>query len=442
MPSSAARSIAVIGAGIAGLAAARTLSDAGHEVTVLESSDRVGGRVASDRIATPHGTCTVDRGFQIYLSAYPEAKRFLDLRALEFRSFLPGALLWDGARTLPVAHPLREPFAALSGILRGALPPGDALRMIPFARQALRGPADGPSDGAIGRTALERLRSAGISERTIDRFFRSFFGGVFFDRTLGTDATRLDFLLRMFAEGFACVPSMGMGEIAAQMAAPITHRVRIHARVEHIERPSSAATASRGGVRVTLATGESIDADAAIVAVGAHDLRRFAPDLPEIHWCGTLAAWFSTPDPSALPPWLILNGSAARGALNHAAALSAIAPEYSAPGRGLFVANTAYLPRDADTATDVAEDMRRTLAQALRRPFRSNPVDGWELVAVQRIPHAIPRQWPEDLVARLPAALGPRTFVAGDHLEDASINGAMRSGRRAAERCLAALAAE
>jgi hypothetical protein len=61
---------------------------------------------------------------------------------------------------------------------------------------------------------------------------------------------------------------------------------------------------------------------------------------------------------------------------------------------------------------------------------------------VQRIPHAIPRQWPEDLVARLPAALGPRTFVAGDHLEDASINGAMRSGRRAAERCLAALAAE
>ena len=60
MPSSAARSIAVIGAGIAGLAAARTLSDAGHEVTVLESSDRVGGRVASDRIATPHGTCTVE----------------------------------------------------------------------------------------------------------------------------------------------------------------------------------------------------------------------------------------------------------------------------------------------------------------------------------------------------------------------------------------------
>ena len=76
------------------------------------------------------------------------------------------------------------------------------------------------SDGAIGQTALERLRSAGISERTIDRFFRSFFGGVFFDRTLGTDATRLDFLLRMFAEGFACVPSRGMGEIAAHMAAP------------------------------------------------------------------------------------------------------------------------------------------------------------------------------------------------------------------------------
>ena len=43
------------------------------------------------------------------------------------------------------------------------------------------------------------------------------------------------------------------------------------------------------------------------------------------------------------------------------------------------------------------------------------------------------------LAARLPSVLGQRVLVAGDHLEDASINGAMRSGRLAAERCLAAL---
>ncbi len=130
------RHIAIVGAGIAGLAAARTLADAGHAVRVLEASDRVGGRVATDRVATTDGEFLVDRGFQIFLSAYPEAPRFLDLRALELRSFLPGALVWNGGRAAPIAHPLREPFAAIAGVLRGVLPLGDALRMVPFARAA------------------------------------------------------------------------------------------------------------------------------------------------------------------------------------------------------------------------------------------------------------------------------------------------------------------
>ena len=418
MPGS--RHITVVGAGIAGLAAARTLSDRGHRVLLLEAGDRPGGRVASDRIAG----CTVDRGFQVFLSAYPEAKRFLDLRALDLKAFMPGAYVWNGARTAAIAHPLREPLMALGGVLCGIVPPRDAVRMIPFARRALRGPSDGPG-AAAGTTALARLEEAGISRTTIDRFFRSFFGGVFFDRSLGTDASRLDFLLRMFAEGFACVPARGMGEIAAQMAAPLAGGIRLGARVEHID-----------GTRVTLAGGERLDSDAVIVATGAHDLSRLVPGLPEIAWCGTLAAWFTTPDPALLPRGLVLNGTG-QGAFNHGAAMSAIAPSYAPPGRGLFVANTAYLPRDSDLSADVAADMHRTLRLALGAAV----TDGWELVEVQRIRRAIPRQWPQDLAHRLPSALGPRVFVAGDHLEDASINGAMRSGRLAAERCAAALGA-
>jgi len=421
---STGRSITIVGAGLAGLAAARTLAEQGHRVAVVEAADRPGGRVASDRI----GGFTIDRGFQVYLSAYPEALRFLDLRALGLRSFLPGALVWNGTRTAAIAHPLREPFAAAAGILRGAMPLGDALRMIPFARAALRGPADGPG-APSGTTALDRLRAAGISEATIDRFFRSFFGGVFFDRSLGTDASRLDFLLRMFAEGFACVPANGMGEIATQMAAPLGSAVRTRARV-----------AALRGTTVELEGGERIAADAVILATGAHDLRRFVPDLPEIAWRGTVAAWFATPEPAALPRWLVLNGSGrgrhGLGAFNHGAAMSAIAPEYAPPGRGLFVANTAYATEDAAPPADTAEDMRRTLGLVLGRAA----VEGWELLAVQRIRRAIPRQWPQDLAHRLPDALGPRVHVAGDHLEDASINGAIRSGRLAAERCARALA--
>jgi predicted NAD/FAD-dependent oxidoreductase len=76
--------------------------------------------------------------------------------------------------------------------------------------------------------------------------------------------------------------------------------------------------------------------------------------------------------------------------------------------------------------------MRRTLTQILG----ARATAGWELVALQRIEHAIPRQWPQDLAKRLPKSLGARVFVAGDHLEDASINGAIRSGRLAATHCM------
>jgi phytoene dehydrogenase-like protein len=414
------RHVAIVGAGIAGLTAARALSDAGHAVTIFERGDRVGGRVASDRI----NGFTIDRGFQIYLSAYPEGKSLLDLRALDLRSFMPGAMVWDGRRRATVAHPLREPLAALSGVLRGVVPPRDALRMIPFARRALSGPAAAPRESE-GTTTLDWLEAAGISRRTIDVFFRSFFGGVFFDSSLRTDASRLEFLLRMFAEGFACVPARGMGEVAANLARglPVETRIRLGTPVERID-----------GTRLALASGELFDADAVILATGAHDLRRLVPELPEIAWCGTMSAWFATPDPSVHSPWLVLNGSGL-GAFNHGAAMSAVADTYAPSGRGLFVANTAALPRGADLSRDVAEDMRRTLTQILG----ARATDGWELLALQRIEHAIPRQWPEDLAARLPKSLGARVFVAGDHLEDASINGAMRSGRLAAAQCLQGL---
>ncbi len=437
----------VVGAGVAGLAAARILREAGHSVTILEASSQAGGRVASDRI----GGFTVDRGYQVYLSTYPEGPRFLDLKALELRAFMPGALVWNGARAATVAHPLREPLAAFLGALRGAVPLGDALRMVPFALAAARGQATEPS--VRGETARARLRTLGVSDATIDGFFRSFFGGVFLDTSLSTDAGRLEFLMRLFANGFACVPARGMGEIAAQLVRGAEGAtLRLNAPVVRI-------APSARGASVTLRSGETVDADAAILATDAASLETLLAadgEPPRARaawrgtlaawrgtlaaWRGTLAAWFATPDPSLLPKWLVLNGSGrggvTQGAFNHGAAMSSIAPEYAPSGRGLFVVNTAYLPQDPAHDRDTAEDMRRTLRQILG----ARATDGWELLTVQRIPRALPREWPEDLAARSRLAAPRGFFLAGDVMEDASINGALRSGRRAAEACLKSLA--
>ncbi|MBI2771474.1 MAG: FAD-dependent oxidoreductase [Burkholderiales bacterium] len=74
-PGPSQQSIAVIGAGIAGLACARTLAQAGHRVTVFEKSDSVGGRTASRD--TPFGT--FDHGAQYFTVRDPRFAKVLAL---------------------------------------------------------------------------------------------------------------------------------------------------------------------------------------------------------------------------------------------------------------------------------------------------------------------------------------------------------------------------
>lgn len=62
--------IAVIGAGLAGLSAARDLEADGHEVHVFEARDRVGGRVWSDTIGTLWGPRVIERGAEFVLDNY------------------------------------------------------------------------------------------------------------------------------------------------------------------------------------------------------------------------------------------------------------------------------------------------------------------------------------------------------------------------------------
>jgi predicted NAD/FAD-dependent oxidoreductase len=67
----AASRVCIIGAGLAGLACARRFSEAGLACTVLERSNGVGGRARTDRVEG----FQLDRGFQVFLSGYPEAAR-------------------------------------------------------------------------------------------------------------------------------------------------------------------------------------------------------------------------------------------------------------------------------------------------------------------------------------------------------------------------------
>jgi monoamine oxidase len=75
--------VCVIGAGFAGLAAADVLAGSGLDVVVLEARDRVGGRVWSDRLPTPLGATVIERGAEFVLAGYDELRRHATTLGLE-----------------------------------------------------------------------------------------------------------------------------------------------------------------------------------------------------------------------------------------------------------------------------------------------------------------------------------------------------------------------
>src|SRR6201986_5469242 len=116
MPPLSERPVVIVGAGLAGLACAQDLMAAGIPVQVLEGSDAVGGRMRTDR----QGGFLLDRGFQVFNTAYPQVKRRSDLKALQLKAFTPGVLLQAGDRRLRFTDPARKP-AGMGGLLRGGL---------------------------------------------------------------------------------------------------------------------------------------------------------------------------------------------------------------------------------------------------------------------------------------------------------------------------------
>ncbi|MDX1675707.1 MAG: FAD-dependent oxidoreductase, partial [Longimicrobiales bacterium] len=223
------RDVVVVGGGLAGLAAAVGLQAGGLDVQLLEASDRVGGRVRTDGV----DGFLLDRGFQVLLTAYPEAGRVLDLEALELRPFHPGARIRVGDAFTRIGDPfrrpadlwptLRSPVGTLADKLRVARlrarsvlqTPGFATRP---AYRRLAGDAAGPAGDGSGSTTMERLEQEGLSDGMIERFFRPFLGGVFLESELVTSSAFFDFVMAMFSAGSAALPAGGMEAIPRQLA--------------------------------------------------------------------------------------------------------------------------------------------------------------------------------------------------------------------------------
>ena len=243
--------VIVVGAGLAGLTCARELGSHGADVLVLERGDQPGGRVRTDEV----DGFLLDRGFQVLLTAYPEARHVLDYERLGLRPFYSGALV----RQAEASRASRTRSATRS-TPRGACVPareGCSTRLR-VARLRRRLAAHSLNE-VLTRpqvTTREALRLEGFSAGIVDGFFRPFLGGIFLDPALDTSSRLFAFVFKLFAEGEAVLPAQGMQAIPRQLAEGLPERtLRLGATVE---------TADGSGV--TLAGGERLEAGAVVVA--------------------------------------------------------------------------------------------------------------------------------------------------------------------------------
>jgi glycine/D-amino acid oxidase-like deaminating enzyme len=381
--------VIVVGAGVAGLACARRLLANGRAPLVLERADAIGGRVRTDIV----DGFLLDHGFQVLPVAYPEARAALDLDRLDLGSFERGVIFRSEGRFRRLADPRHSPVRGLRSLAGGAIRVRDGAGLLRLLRTS-----------GDETTAAEALRSAGVSRATVERVLAPFLRGIFLEEGLTTSSRFLEFVLRSFSGGPAALPHGGIGAITAQLAEGLGVR-------------TGAAVATVGPHAVSLESGELLRAEAVVVATAG------VLDEPAHGWNGVTCVYYDAPTAPIPGPWLVVNGEG--GPVNNLCVLREVAPSYAPAGRALVSLTILGAGK-----TDLDAVVRQ-----LRGWFGAAVAD-WRHLRSYRIPRALPAS-PVGGGLEQPARLTAGLYACGDHREHPSLNGALASGRRAAEAMLA-----
>lgn len=402
--------VLVVGAGLAGLSCAVRLHEAGRAVRVFERSDRVGGRVRTDKV----DGFLLDRGFQVYLDAYPEAAAFLDLEALDLRPFDPGALVWKGGKPRRIMDVFRRPGALLSSAIQPVGSPLDKLRVAWLRTRLLRKSLDDIWT-APETTTADALRKAGFSEGMIDLFFRGFYGGIFLENHLVTSSRMFEFTFRMFSLGSATLPDGGMRAIPEQLAARLPPElIRLRSPVTGVE---------NGQIRLD---DEIVPGSAVVIATEGDHHPACPAETPERLWNSTACLYYSAEAPPIDGPILMLRGDR-DGLVNHVAVPTEVAPGYG-PGDHALV--SVSLPGDHSGTPELEKSVREELVEWFGGAARD-----WVHLRTDHVPKALPARTVGH--AADPPEPVDGIHLCGDTTTSGSIEGAILSGLRVADRILA-----
>jgi phytoene dehydrogenase-like protein len=395
------KTIYIIGAGISGLIAAYELEQAGYSPVVLEKADAVGGRVRTVEKNGYH----LDLGFQVLLSAYPLANKYLDFDALRLRRLESGSQIYVDGRRFLIGDALRNIRLLAPTLLADIGSLTDKVKVLALSRR-LKKKSLGAIFDSPETSTLEYLRSQGFSEKIIDRFFRPFFSGIFLEPELRTSSRMFEFVYKMFGEGYATIPEQGIGAISKQLKKKLkTTQFQFGQEVKQVTNE-----------RITLGNGQELIHNGVIITANASALVSNMNDQA-VEWKSCTCLYFEV-ERTNIPEGTI--------------ALVADKGKLS---------NNLYAYKDASgkqllsvTTLKHAGKTNEELTQAIEAEVK-------EYCGIQRIKHIANFKISEALpdLTHLKMTTSPsesqltdHIFLAGDVLFNGSLNAAMESGRLAA----------
>ena len=417
----------IVGAGMTGLACARTLQEQGRDFLLIEANDAPGGRVRTFQ----QDGFLLDRGFQLYLEAYPEGRRWLDYEALDFQAFYPGAQIMLPEGPCLLGDPLRKPQDIFATVLAQVGTPLDKLKILNLRRYVQQHSLDSLmhslSQQADLSTALA-LRSWGFSEPFIQQFFQPFLGGVFLDPELSTSASMFYFVMKMFAEGRAVLPAKGMQQIPEQMARWIpAEQLWYHCALQQLTAQGDGRqqwhtlTLQREGQAIT------VQARQLVIATDARQAQDILGNrVPPVPFQGSRTLYFVAEEEPVASPILVLNGIGT-GPVNHLVNLSQVSPAYAPQGKHL-ISVSVLGPYQTLPLTPLLAAIQTQMGQWFGGSGQ------WHFLSDMFLPESLPQQRPPRLQrpSRTPLGPAPGIFVGGDYTETASIQGALQAGRKLA----------
>ncbi|MFG3234097.1 FAD-dependent oxidoreductase [Streptomyces antibioticus] len=438
--------VVVVGAGVAGLAAAHRLISAGVTTAVLEAAPYVGGRMSTEKV----DGFRLDRIGQLLSTAWPELGLTPGLDALVLRPFAPGVLLHSdgrhhraGARAgagsaRGALHAVR---ALASAPRAGALPrPRPGVGAVPAPRVRPGAPLGTAVDQArlgaaltrLAATSAERLlrrpespaaealAARGLPARTLDGFLRPLLAALLCDPDLRTSSRCADLALRSFAAGRLCLPEGG-AEVVPELLARTLPAGTVHTGV----RATSVSTTS-----VTTAEHGEFRCRAVLVATDARSAAELLPGLrvPDFHPVTVLHHTTDEPPPTGAS--LLLDADRG-GPVAHTSVVSGVDPSRAPAGRALISSTVLGTPPDG---VDTAVRMHLSRLYGV-------PTTRWETLAVQHTAEAVPAMRPPHDPLR-PVRLLAGLYVCGDHRDTSTVQGALHSAHRAAAAIVADLGAQ